>query len=152
MRLQDESIEGHFRKLRVVTWAFLVASPAVYLFAGNLIGQTVKAPAGNELVVYLLFAIGLVQPAFGWVIARIQIQSYKARPQTDMKPVNLFFTLSLIKMALVEAIYVYGLVSLFITGEFLNMLLLLICGVAWSLVHWPTREKYNRLVESLGHP
>lgn len=152
MSLTEQSVEKQFRTLKVVTWAFLVASPVVYLLVGNLVGRTIGAPAGNELVVYLLFAIGLVQPAFGWVIARIQVQAYRARPQTDMQPVNLFFTLSLIKMALVEAIYVYGLVSLFISGEFLNMLFFYPVGVAWSLVHWPTREKYNRLVESLGHP
>jgi hypothetical protein len=141
----DAQLEKQFKALRIVAWAMLVAAPVVYLFAANLISAGMEARAGNELILYLLLVVALV-------IEWTQVQSYRARPQTEMKPINLFFTLSVMKMAMVEAVYIFGFVVFVLTGRFLNMLFFYPIGVAWTLVLWPKQEKYDQLMEKLNRP
>jgi len=110
------------------------------------------AAAGNEFVFYILLLVSLTEPGLALVVEQIQLQAFKARGRTDMKPINLFFTISLIKMAMVEVVYVFGFVVFLLTGEYLNMLFFYPIGVAWTLAFWPRRAKYEQLLEKLRQP
>jgi len=148
----DTQVEKQLKTLGIITWAMLVAAPVIYLLIANFISAGMQAQAGNELILYLLLLVAVVEPAMAPVMEWSQVQSYKAKPQTDMKPINLFFTLSVMKMATVGAVYIFGFVVFILTGKFVNMLFFYPIGVAWTLVLWPKREKYEQLVERLNQP
>jgi len=148
----DAQVEKQLKTLRIITWAMLVAAPVIYLFVANLISAGMEARAGNELILYLLLVVAVVEPAMAPVMEWSQIRSYKAGSQTKMKPINLFFTLSVMKMSTVGAVYIFGFVVFILTGKFVNMLFFYPIGVAWTLVLWPKREKYDQLVERLNQP
>jgi len=152
LRPYDEAEERQFKVLRVVTWAILVVAPFIYLFVANLLRPQMPAAAGNEFVFYILLLVSLTEPGLALVVEQIQLQAFKARGRTDMKPINLFFTISLIKMAMVEVVYVFGFVVFLLTGEYLNMLFFYPIGVAWTLAFWPRRAKYEQLLEKLRQP
>jgi len=65
-------------------------------------------------------------------------------------PVHLYFMLSIIQMAMVEAIYVYGFIVFILTARLTYMLYFYPIGIAWSFVYWPRREKYTQLLEKLN--
>ena len=58
--------------------------------------------------------------------------------------------LSLIKFSLIEAIYIYGLVVYLLSGDILKALYFYPVGIAWSVVHWPTRDRFENFVNRLS--
>lgn len=146
----DAQVEKQLKTLRIITWAMLVAAPVIYLLIANFISAGMQISAGNELILYLLLVVAAVEPAMAPVMEWSQIRSYRAGPQTQMKPINLFFTVSVMKMSTVGAVYVFGFVVFILTGKFVNLLYFYPIGIAWTLVLWPKREKYDQLVERLN--
>ena len=154
MNVIDETTEKNLKTVTIITWAMLVLAPIAYLVVGWLMRdraavQAGGVQAGKDVLVYILFVLAMVQPAMAFVIARFHISQFKTNPQSGTNPVNLFTTLSIIKMAMVEVIYIYGLVCVFLTAEFQNMLYFYPVGLVWSVVHWPTRARYLKLEEEL---
>lgn len=144
--------EKQLRTLRFVTWALLVGGPILYLVVAQIQSEYLKAPAGNELLLYILLIVAIVSPAAAFVIERFQISQFLAAQASEMQPIDLFFTVSIIKMAMVEAVYIYGFVVFMLSGELANMLYFYPIGIVWSLIHWPRREKYDQLKEKLNRP
>ena len=135
-----------------MAWGMLIVAPIVYLIVVDLISAGIEARAGNDLLVYLLLVVSVAQPAAGLVVERIQFSACKRRPQAGMNLISLYFNLSIVKMAMAEAVYVFGFVTFVVTGRSLNMLYFYPIGVAWSFVYWPRREKYTQLLEKLNRP
>ena len=149
----NDPSEKHLGTLKIITWAMLVFAPAVYLIIASMV-RIDPSPSGtpDNLIIYILLIVGVTSPVMGLVIERIQIQAFKTNQNSKMSPANLFFTVSIIKMAMVEAVYIYGLVVYLLTGSFLNLLYFYPIGIIWSFVHWPRRIKYDQLVERLKQP
>lgn len=142
-----------FTTLKVVTWAFLVVTPIAYLGIAQFLDTNLwEAEAGNELLMYILLIVAVVTPAAAPLVERVQIQLYRSGKSGHDSPARLFLTLSIIRMAMVEATYVYSFVVFIITGVFTNMLYFYPIGIFWSLVHWPRRVKYEQLLEKLNRP
>ena len=148
----DEKTEKQLMILRFITWAMMVVAPLCYLFiAFQFDAQGIQAKAGNDLLIYLLLAIGLLSPLVIPVVTKGVIQAERRKGWQE-PPAQLFQRLSIIGMAMVEAIYIYGLVVFLLTGKFTNMLYFYPIGIVWSFIYWPKREKYDRLLEKLNQP
>lgn len=156
MNGETEQIEKQLRTIKIIAIAMLVGAPIVYLVIAS--GMNMQGPpegTPENLIVYLLLMVAIGSPALIPVIVRSQIQTFRSNQnhqKSKMTPANLFFTISIIGIAFVEAVYIYGLVSFLLTGEMVNMLYFYPVGIVWSFVHWPKREKYNQLMERLNCP
>jgi hypothetical protein len=139
--------------LKIITFALLVAAPVIYLLiAWQLDSKGMETRAGNELLLYILMVLAVTQPLLAPVVARFQTSQYIKTASATQPPAQFFVTVSVMKMAFVEAIYIYGLVVFILTGVFVNMLFFYPIGIVWSFVHYPRRTQYERLVEKLRRP
>ena len=156
MNGETEQIEKQLRTIRIIALAMLVVAPIIYLVIAMVMNlQPPPEGTPHDLIVYLLLIVAIGSPAFVPIIVRLQIQTFRSsenREKSKMTPINLFFTVSIIGMAFVEAIYIYGLVSFILTGQMVTMLYFYPVGIVWSFVQWPKRQKYDRLVEKLRQP
>lgn len=150
----DAQTKKQLGLLKIITWAFMFVGPVAYLIIAHLLSSKgVEARAGNEVLLYLFLVVSLANVLVAApIIVRMEIQKYRAGAYQGRSPVQFFVTLSIIQMALVEAIYIYGLIAFVITGKFTYMLYFYPIGIASSFVYWPKREKYERLVERLNKP
>ena len=153
---ETEHIDKQLRTIRIIALAMLVGAPVVYLVVASLMNiQPPPEGTPDNLIIYLLLMVAIGSPAFAPIIMWSQIQTFRSNQNSQkskMTPMNLFFTMSIIGMAFVEAAYIYGLVAFILTGEMVTMLYFYPAGIAWSFVHWPKREKCDRLVERLNRP
>lgn len=126
----------------------LVAAPPVYLLVAFLVGSDDFAP--DDSVVFLLYGlliIGLVQPVVAIPIERLVVTNARKESMTVSSGSALYLSISVIKMALIEPIYIYGFVVFLLSGEIANMLYFYPIGIIWSAVYWPRREKLDRFVK-----
>ena len=148
-----EQVEKQLRLVKIMALIMLVAGPVILLVIASVINMQ-QPPEGtpDTMIIYLFLMIAIGSPALVPLIVRSQIQTYRSNPNSQMTPANLFFTISIIGMAFVEASYIYGFVSFLLTGEMVNMLYFYPVGMAWSFMYWPKREKYDQLLERLSRP
>ena len=107
-----------------------------------------------DLVFYILFLFALVEPLLAPVLARMMHNRYRQTSSTQMQPAQFFTTLSIIKMSLVESIYIFGLVVYLISGDVLKMLWFYPIGVIWTFVLWPRRSNLQQMIKATAavHP
>ena len=79
-------------------------------------------------------------------IERIQVSNYKNSSMTGMTTEKLYTTLSIIKFAFVESIYIYGLVEYILGGDKYHFLIFVIIGMCWSVIVWPRKEKFEKFL------
>ena len=150
----DEQTEKQLWVLKIITWLFMLVGPCAYLVIALFIdAKGVEARAGNEVLLYLFLAVGLVNVVVAApIIVRSEINKYRSGAYRGRSSVQFFFTLSIIQMAMVEAIYIYCLVIFLVTAKLTYMLYFYPIGIVWSFVYWPRREKYTQLLEKLNRP
>jgi len=145
MNLSPESL---YRTLTVVRFAMLVAAPPIYLLVAYVVGTDNFTP--DNSIVFLLYAlliVGLVQPAVAVPIERLMVANARKEPVTALSGSALYLSISIIKMALIEPIYIYGFVAFLLSGEILNILYFYPIGIVWTVVYWPRKEKLDQFVK-----
>lgn len=145
----DDSAQKQFRTSRLLAIAMLVAAPLLYLVITAFVSDQSVAGSPVELVFYILLIVALGQPAAAFLIERFQLRAYTTRTETKMSPAQLLFMIGIIKYAMVEAVFIYGLIAFFISHDMNYMLPFYGIGIAWGFVHWPRRERWERTIESL---
>ena len=134
--------------MKLISFAMLVVAPLIYLLVAYVIRVNNFAP--DNSVVFLLYAlliVGLVQPSVAVPIERLMVANVRKEPVTASSGSALYLSISLIKMALIEAIYIYGLVAFLLSGEILNMLYFYPIGIVWTIIYWPRKEKLDQFVK-----
>ncbi|MBU0984103.1 MAG: hypothetical protein KKA42_09555 [candidate division Zixibacteria bacterium] len=150
--LPDESFVS---KARMLAFVLLLAAPIVYLVIAYIKMPSMDiAPETSSAfqLIYMLIPIALVAPAMAFFIERMHISNYRSAQRSAMLPGALWLNLAIIKMALVESCYIYGLVAFFLSGDMTRMLWFYPIGIAWTFVHWPRREKYLEFLKKLETP
>jgi len=141
--------EKQFTKARFVALAMLAVAPAVYLVVAWILQMPFKTGGEIDLMFYILLIVAMVQPAAVIVIERHQVNAYRARGSAPMTPSQLLFSIMIIKAAIVEAVFLYGLIVYLLSGDMLRMLWFYPIGAAWTVIYWPRREKWNSLIRTL---
>jgi hypothetical protein len=146
--------EKEMRKLRLVAWILLVASPVLYLIVGGSVALSntqLVDMLGKEqkVLVWVLLLVGALSPAVLPAVERFQRKLVRldGRPSTDAA--RLFTTIGITRQAFVEAVYIYGLVVLLITGDFSRMLWFYPIGAIWTLVYWPRRSAQQSFIRAV---
>lgn len=139
--------------IRVVAAALGIVAPALFLVIATLIhperspiGET-GAEGSTDMVFYLLLILGALDPLVVPLIERFQISNWRRLPRGRTAE-QLFFNLVIIRMAFVEATFIYGFVVYLLTGDLMRMLMFYPLGLIWLAIYWPRREKYERFIEA----
>ena len=140
--------------LRFIALFMLGLVPAIVLVVASVVkpDMTDKDTAGNELMLYVLLILALVQPLTGLLVERMQIASYRRSGRRSQRPAELAFSIAIIRVALVEAIYIYALVVYFLLGDFTKMLWFFPLGLIWTFVVWPREGWFRDVVERAERP
>ncbi|HUV30813.1 MAG TPA: hypothetical protein VMY05_06985 [Acidobacteriota bacterium] len=142
------SPERQYAAVRLLAVVMLVGLPTVCLLLGILLSPDSLAGDGvNEFVVYVLLIVGATGPAIVPVIQRWGLNR-KGRPSTPVSASALFVSVYVLKMAAIEAVYVYGLVVFLLSGEFEKMAYFYPVGIVWTVVSWPNRGKFDRFLKT----
>ncbi len=143
------SKEQSFRMIKFLVYPFLILSPVTYLIAMFFVDVPLRDGGETHILFYIIFFVSMVLPLFGFLIERNQIHMYKNK-QITTEPEKINFGISIVKFALVNAIYVLGLTVYFITGDFARTLFFYPIGIVWTFVHWPSEAKYKQFLEKVN--
>ncbi len=128
----------------------LIFMPLLYLLIMYLVQVDEQSGGQIEMMLYILLIVGMLQPLTSPLIARVQIQNWQKANSEKKNPASLFFSFALIRFSLIEAIYIYGLVVYFLSGDMTRALYFYPVGIVWSLLQWPTRERFENFVTKLS--
>lgn len=134
-------------KLAVSTLIFI---PIVYLFVMYFVQLPERHGGETEILQYILLIVGILQPLTIPLITRVQIRFWQQSKLEKKSPASLFFSLALIRFPLVLAIYIYGLVVYFLSGDIIKAIYFYPIGITWSVVHWPTRGRFENFISRLS--
>ena len=156
-----------FRVIQIISFSLLVAAPIAYLVVANILHKPQQSGGEFEIMFYMLFFLGMVQPLILPLLEKFQISQFKNKPslpktgsennnlsiansQRSGTPMGLFMVMTIIKSAFVEAIFIYGFVIYFISGDMMKMLYFYPVGLAWAIVHFPTKERCERFIKKVN--
>jgi len=151
LNASHQAYAKEFRKSSLLAVALLIVAPLVYLLVAYVIQVDVKSDGEMDMLFYILLIVALVQPAVAPLVQQFHLRRYLTNNASKMSPGQLFTSLSIIKFALVEAIYIYGLIVYIVGNDMMRMLVFYAVGAIWSVVYWPRRaswERFFRLVET----
>jgi len=145
----SEESPGQFRPVILFAFLILVVAPLIYFFVAFFVKVPLKTGGEQEMLFYILLLVGMVQPIVLPFLEKMQVGNYRKSKNSSMSPVQLYTTISIIKMAMIEAVYLYGLVVYFLSGDLTKMLYFYPVGIIWTLIYWPRRDKYEKFTKSL---
>ena len=138
------------KRTKFFALALLVAAPVIYLIIALATNIPVKTGGEHDMMFYILLIVAVVQPTTLGPIEKFQIKNYRRSFQSIMNPVQLFTTINILKFAMIETIYIFGLMVYLVSGNLTGMLIFFPVGIAWSFVHWPgdsTLTQFQQRVE-----
>jgi hypothetical protein len=140
-----------FRVTLVLAGALVILAPAIYLSVATIIKpqEAMFDAAGTQLLITLLLVVAIIQPALALLIERFQIRSLMTSRSTAMTAASLFQSISLIKLAFVEAIFIYGLVAYLVSGNVAPMFWLYLVGAIWAAIYWPRRSRFEDFLKKV---
>lgn len=148
--MKDEVKINQFKLIRMIAFTMLIFMPLVLLSLMFVVSPPRQSGGEIEIALLILLIVGMIQPLVIPIISRIQIQNWQKENSENKSPAILFFMLSLIKLSLIEAIYIYGLVVYLLSGDMTKALYFYPVGIAWSVVHWPTSQRFENFVSKLS--
>jgi hypothetical protein len=143
---------GIFKVVKLLAIVIFVVSPLFYLGVALLLEISPSEVNNIDLILYLLLFISVFLPTLTIPIKRSFISKANMSPMTGGKRAPLFITMFIVISALIEAIYVFGIVVYFLSGDIQRMLYFYPIGIAWTFMHWPSREKFDAFVNPPGKP
>ncbi len=148
----DAFAQVTFKRIKIMAVLLLIVVPVIYLAIAQLVEVVSYEGGETDIMFYVLMILALAQPALYPIIEQIQIGNFRKAINSTMKPAQFAFTITLTKLALVEAIYIYGLVVYFLSGDLSRMLMFYLPGLFWSAMYWPRESKFEELLEKLERP
>ncbi len=137
--------DAQFKILQVIAAAMFIGPPIIYLVIVFTVAAKIKAPEPQAMLLYLLLAIAALQLIFARIVTTAMIKGTQ-KASTQANPVT---TIWIVKMAMVESIFIFGLVYCFITADTMPIYYFYAVGVAGILMHWPTRERFDSIADQL---
>ncbi len=145
----SEGLVKKFKLIRLMAVLMLIVAPAIYLVVANLVALQPKSGGEHDIMFYILLLVALSQPSVVPLIERFQIGRFRHEYSSKTSPVGFLTVMFLTRFAVVEAVYIWGLVILFVTGDLTRALLFFPIGAIWSIIYWPREDKMKRTLERL---
>ncbi|MCH7690289.1 MAG: hypothetical protein IIA17_04500 [candidate division Zixibacteria bacterium] len=136
--------------IRMIAIAMLIVMPVIFLVSMFIVSPPKQSGGEIEIMFLILLVVGMLQPLAIPIIEKIQIQNWLKEESETKSPAALFVMLSIIKSSFIEGIYIYGLVVYFLSGDMIRALYFYPIGIVWSVVHWPTRQRFENFVSRLS--
>ncbi len=145
--LSDQQ-EHEWRKTKVIAWALGLLPPPLYIIIATLVETDGMAADQTDLTVYILLALGILDPLLVPVIERFQVKSFRSSQRTaTMTPSQFFTSLTVVRLAFANATFVYGMVVYLLSGSIEKMLWFYPVGIIWLIILWPRRAKFEKFVQ-----
>jgi len=147
----SETQERTWMVIRVVAAAVGIVAPAFFFAIAALVHPD-SSPLGEngagaiDVAFYLLLILGIVDPLLALLIERPLLADWRRRPGRRTAD-RMFFHLAVLRMAFVEATFLYGFVYLLTWDLLMRMLIFYLVGLVWLGLYWPRREKYEQFIE-----
>ncbi len=151
MMLTDHD-QTQFRITRMVAYVLLLAIPMVCLILVYSLDMTSKRGGEYDMVLYILLLVAMVEPALAFLLEKMQVENYKQSKSPSSSPAQLFTSISIIKLALVESSYLFAMVLFLISGQPINALYFYPIGIIWSVIYWPRMGKFEQFLEKMEQP
>jgi len=145
----DEAAQKEFKKAFMISIAILIIAPVIYLMVAYKIDAPAKTGGEVDLLFYIFLIMGMIQPAVGFIVVRHQLAAYRKQSERKMTPAQLLTTLAIIKAAVIEAGFIYGLVLYLMSGDMQRMLIFYPIGAIWAAILWPRRAKWENTIQTL---
>jgi len=145
----DQFAQVALKRIRIMAVMLLIVVPIIYLAVAQMVEVVPHEGGDINLMFYLLIIVALIEPGLFPIIERIQISNFRKAVNAKMQPAQFSFTIGLTKLAMIEAIYIFGLVFYFLSGDLSNYLLFYIPGIFWTLRYWPNESRLKILLEKL---
>ena len=136
--------------IRMIAIAMLIVMPVIFLVSMFIVSPPKQSGGEIEIMFLILLVVGMLQPLAIPIIEKIQIQNWLKEESETKSPAALFVMLSIIKSSFIEGIYIYGLVVYFLSGDMIRALYFYPIGIVWSVVHWPTRQRFENFISRLS--
>lgn len=139
------------KALPVITWAMLVVMPVFLLVLAQLV--TVATPttgAPYDMITYILLVVAALDPLPYLFIERTQINNFRKAKGNESSRGQFFMHVTIMRMAPVTAIYMFGFFVFIVGGEFMRLLYFYPIGLIWTYFRWPSeayREQFFRKLE-----
>ena len=134
----------------MIAFAMLIVMPVIFLVSMFIVSPPKQSGGEIEIMLLILLVVGMLQPLAIPIIEKIQIQNWLKEESETKSPAALFVMLSIIKSSFIEGIYIYGLVVYFLSGDMIRALYFYPIGIVWSVVHWPTRQRFENFISRLS--
>lgn len=148
----DETQSKQLKLIRLFALLMLVVAPAIFLVAVNLVPVPKKTGGEHDIMFYILIIIALTLPLVIPLIERVQIARYRHEYNSSGSPARYLTVMYLTRFSVVEAVYMWALVLMFVSGDLTRALLFFAIGAVWSFVYWPRERMITRTLERLEAP
>lgn len=127
--------------------SMFIVVPIAYALVAYFIkeSQPVTKPQ-NPSLLYGLLGLSLLILFVVLPFLTKYIPSKNQQSITGKSPVQIAYT---IRLALVESVFIFGLLHFFITWEVTPFYYFYAIGAVGVLLHWPTRERFDTLADQL---
>lgn len=153
MRPLTEVEEKKFRTIRLLAAVMLVATPIFYAVVAYTVTPLERSMKGaNDMLTYILVIVSLSLPLVMTLVMKVQKAAFRKDTSSKMSLMQFLFTLNIQKFAFAEAVFIFGLVTAFVTGDTSRLWWFYLIGAAFVAYVWPRRQKFEELIEELERP
>jgi hypothetical protein len=148
--MMTEQEKKKFNVTRLIAIGLLVVMPLLYFAIVKGLQFPSMNPAANELLFQILIIVALLQPVMIPVIEKTHIQLLKKNKA--LNPTDAFMLLMIIRCSIIEAIYLFGVITYFNTYNLTSMLYFYPIGIIATIVYFPRESTYETFKEKLQAP
>lgn len=145
----DESTSREFVRTRRFAYLLLVVAPMIYLIVPVIHEPESPIAGEDDLLFYILLIVAILQPLIIPIIERMQIAAFRKQTEKRMLPAQLYTSIAFIRFAIVESIYIFGLVVYLVSSDLPRMGWFYFVGIIWTFVHWPRMVGFQRFMERM---
>ncbi len=161
-----DDVEKDYKRSTLLALIFFIMGPLAYLIVTHFAHIEITANGQNDILFYILLILAVIYPIAIPLIENFQIKLYHKNisetnaPNLSMSvlsktkskqatPSGLYLILFIIKGSFIESSFIFGLVVYLVSGDITRMLYFYPIGIAWSLIHYPTKPRYEKFLEKV---
>ena len=152
MILIDETLEKEHKKVRLLAIVFLIASPVFLFYLALRFDNNQLFPENGDTIYYILLSIAILEPFLYQIVERVMMKRARQGKDNKITPAKMYLNISIIRFALVNAIFIYGFICVLIIGVFELIYFFYIYGMIWVVIYWPRRSYLETFVTRMEAP
>ena len=149
----DRAFSRSMIKLRVQSAALLISAPAIYLYIGKMFhtsGQLLNHAGWKiELLFYLILLYSLAQFLVLPVMERAQFKMYHQKYKHKRAVFRMVADIHTMKIVLPGAVFMFGMIVLYISGDWWRLIPFYAIGIVTSVMYWPRKQRVMNTLERL---